>query len=444
MTRSFPRGFVFGAATSAHQIEGGTTNDWTEWEAAGRLKESGARVGLATDHWNRYQADFDLLSSLGADSYRFSIEWSRIEPEPGRFDDRALEHYVKMLDALKARGIEPMITLLHFTHPTWFHKTSPWHDPSPAPAERFTKFVEHVAPALAGRATLYTVLNEPGPWLSGAYLAGVIPPGLKDTKALARAAVNMIRAHAHARAVLKKICGPHTQVGIAHNILRFVPARSYHPGDRFGAFVAHEAYNHAFIRALVTGKMRLGMIPGLGIDAHVPEAKGSLDFIGVNYYSRVFVQLNAFAKSRVDPFYEDRGGLGLSDLGWEIHPRGLTEALVEMSRFGLPLYVTENGMDDRDDTRRAGFLFDHLNAVLDAIDRGADVRGYMHWSLIDNFEWLEAYGPRFGLYRVDYDTLSRTPTRAAELYKEIIRARAVPETRPEVTVKRGTKRIPLI
>jgi beta-glucosidase len=438
MTRRFPQHFLFGAATSAYQIEGGIENDWSRWEAEGRLKDPAARCARASDHWERWESDFDLLNRIGANAYRFSIEWARVEPKPGVFDDRAIDRYVKMIDGLRARGVEPMVTLLHFTHPAWFHEQTPWHMPGPEPADRFARFVEHLMPALAGRVKMYTVLNEPGVWLSGAYLGGVIPPGLKDRKALARAAVNMVRAHGRARAVIKKIGGEQVQVGIAHNMLRFLPARKFHPGDRLAAYLGSELYNHALIRALLTGRMRLAMIPGSGIaDGHVPEAKDSLDFIGVNYYSRIFLKLKAFGGVGLDPFYEDRTGSGISDLNWEIYPAGLTECLVEMSKHGLPLYVTENGIDDRDDSRRATFLYDHLSAVLDAIDRGADVRGYMHWSLIDNFEWLEAFGPRFGLFRVDYQSYERTPTRAAELYREIIAAGALPDVRPAGVIKRG-------
>lgn len=441
MTRRFPDQFLFGAATSAYQIEGGIENDWTHWEAAGRLKDAEARCARASDHWERWGEDFDLLSRIGANAYRFSIEWARIEPRPGEFDDRALARYVEMIDGLRARGIEPMVTLLHFTHPTWFHEQCPWHARDAEPADRFARFVERVVSAIGDRVQLYTVLNEPGVWLSGAYLGGVIPPGLKDRKHLARAAINLVRAHGRARAVIKKLA-PNAQVGVAHNMLRFMPARAFHPGDRFAAYVGSELYNHALIRAMLTGRMKLALIPGMGIDREVPEAKSSLDFIGVNYYSRIYLKLKLFSPG-VDTFYEDRSGRGVSDLNWEIHPSGLTESLVEMSKHGLPLYVTENGMDDRDDSRRAAFLYDHLNAVLDAIDRGADVRGYMHWSLIDNFEWLEAFGPRFGLFRVDYETFARTPTRAAELYREIIAARALPEVRPEEAIKRGSGIYPI-
>jgi beta-glucosidase len=443
--RRFPDSFLLGCATSAYQIEGGIRNDWTLWEEAGRLKDPSARCGVATDHWNRWQDDFRLLASLGARAYRLSIEWSRIEPRPGEYDDSALARYGEMIAALRDLAIEPFVTLLHFTHPLWFHERCPWHDPRGEAVERFSAFTDHVARALGDRVRFWTVLNEPGAWLSGAYLAGVIPPGKRSLRELGRAFAGLVRAHARAYLVLKEASGGAAQVGIAHNVLRFLPARERSLGDRFVAGYVHEHYNHAFPRALMSGRVRLGSIPGIRFDEPVPEAKGALDFLGVNYYSRVFIRLKPLPRPTVpiEPFYEDRGGLGLSDLGWEIHPTGMTETLLEMSKYGLPIYVTENGLDDRDDTRRAAFLYDHLGAVLDAIERGVDVRGYLHWSLVDNFEWLEAYGPRFGLFSVDYATLDRRPTKAADLYRAIIAERALPAARPEFKVKRGTGRMPV-
>lgn len=440
--RPFPPGFLFGCATSAYQVEGGITNDWSRWESAGRLKDPAGRCGAAADHWNRWEEDFDLLSSLGATAYRFSVEWARIEPAPGVFDPAALARYADMVRALRARGIEPFVTLLHFTHPTWFHETSPWHDESGECVRRFERFAREVGRALP-EVRRWTILNEPGPWLVGAYVAGLIPPGEKSLTLASRAFTNLVRAHARARLALREVTGEAASIGLAHNVMRFVPSRERHPGDRLLARYVARLYNHAFPSALSTGRVELGVVPGLRWVREVPEARGSLDFLGVNYYSRMFLELEPRVRGLpVHPFYEDRGGLGQSDLGWEIHPAGLTEALEEMSaRYGLPLYVTENGIDDRDDTRRSTFLYDHLEAVLDGITRGADVRGYLHWSLIDNFEWLEGFEPRFGLFSVDYATQLRSPTRAAELFRQVTRARALPGERPASTPRSGRGRV---
>ncbi|MCK6549022.1 family 1 glycosylhydrolase [Myxococcota bacterium] len=435
--RPLPKGFLLGCATSAYQIEGGIENDWSRWEAAGRLKDPNVRCGRAVDHWSRWREDFALLSAVGAGAYRLSIEWARVEPEPGRFDDAALHQYREMIDALVAAGIEPFVSLLHFTHPTWFHDECPWHEPSGEAVRRFGRFVDRVARALGDRVRYYTVLNEPVVWLVGAYLGGVIPPGRKSVRELVRAFVALVRAHATAHGILKRASGGAAQVGVAHNVFAFAPDRD-HAADRFATDYVARLYNDAFPSALVDGRVRLGMIPGVRVDEAVPEAKDTLDFLGVNYYARVFVRAGLpFGQRPVDAFYEGRGPHGVSDLGWEIHPEGLTELLVQLGRLGRPLFVTENGLDDRDDSRRARFLHDHVGAVLDAVDRGADVRGYLFWSLVDNFEWLEGFDPSFGLYHVDRATLARRPTSAAALFERISAARALPDARPDARIKPG-------
>ena len=438
--RPLPPGFLLGCATSAYQVEGGITNDWSEWAEAGRLKDPAARCGLAADHWARYAEDFDRLKGLGADAYRFSVEWARVEPEPGRFDAAALAGYAARVRALRDRGVEPVVTLLHFTHPAWFHRTCPWHAGGGAAAGRFTAFVARVLEALDGQVRMFTVLNEPGVWLAAAYLAGVIPPGIRSVGRLAEAGAELIRAHARAAALIRAQV-PGAQIGVAHHVLELAPARPRHPLDRAAAAYGARAFNHAVPRALTTGVWQLGLLPGLRHRVEIPEAVGSLDFLGVNYYSRAFVQPRLLPRPDLELFYEDRGGHGVTDLGWEIHPAGLTAALGAMAQYNLPMYVTENGLDDRDDTRRAAYLHDHLGAVLDAVDAGVDVRGYFHWSLMDNFEWLEGFGPRFGLYAVDYATQARRATRGAALFQQIAQTRGLPSARPEQTLRPGRGRV---
>jgi beta-glucosidase len=412
--RAFPPSFLFGCSTSAYQIEGGIENDWSAWERAGRCKDPATRCGHATDHWNRWERDVDLLAALGVQAYRFSVEWSRIEPRPGEWDEAAIARYVAIVDALRARKIEPFVTLLHFTHPPWFHAACPWHlEDAP---HRFGRFADRVASAFGDRVRFYTVLNEPAVWLTGAYLKGKIPPGEKSLLLLYAAASGLVRGHVRAHAAIKR-AHPSAQVGVAKHYMHFSPSRATSPLDRIAARAIAHQFNHRFVRALME--------------------KRALDFLGINFYSRVYVE----TLPRVEVFYEDRDGRGTSDLGWEIHPSGLSEAVLDMNRYGLPIYITENGIDDRDDSRRSAYLHDHLGALLDAMGVGADVRGYLHWSLLDNFEWLEGYLPRFGLYRVDYGDLTRTLTRGGEYFQRVIRERRLPELRPEARIRRGTGRV---
>ncbi|MGF1509427.1 MAG: glycoside hydrolase family 1 protein [Myxococcota bacterium] len=433
-----PDDFFFGCATSAYQIEGGIENDWAEWERQGRLHDSHARCGPATQHWERFVEDFDRLEEIGADAYRFSIEWARVEPSPGRFDEVAIQRYVRMTEDLVRRKIRPIITFLHFTHPPWFHTTCPWHADQGAP-DRFALFVRRMMQALEERCQFFTVVNEPMVWLLGAYGVGVIPPGIKNLRFLALAAANLMRAYVRARHIIRAYA-PDARCGIAHNVVRFAPDRSASPTDRWITHAVHHFYNHAIPEVLTHGHLSVGILPGNTYKHEIPEARGSLDFLGINYYSRIHIRFDPFrrmGKHRIWAFYDDREGQGVTDLGWEIHPRGLLSMLLDMSRYDVPLVVTENGLDDRDDTRRARYLYDHLQSVLEARRRGVDIRGYLHWSLLDNFEWLDAFEPRFGLFRVDYASQERTATKAAQLFKTIANTRMLPDKPPRMDRRPG-------
>ncbi len=426
-SRPFPTGFTFGVATAAYQVEGGIENDWSEWERAGRLKDPDARCGRAVDHWNpaRYEEDLRLAKEVGATAFRISLEWARIEPQSGRVDGAAVEAYRERLLRMKASGLLPVVTLHHFTHPSWFHRASPWHLPESVEAfRRYARVCARILEGLGGEGDdrlMVIPFNEPMVLLLGGYLQGVLPPGIADGPKTAAALVNLLRSHAVAREeILQRV--PHALFGTSQNVLAFAPDRPWHPLDRVLHRLGHEAYNHASLRALRTGELRLFM-PGVAtvrtrID-EIDSSRGAIDFVGLNYYSRAhlrFLPRPPFLDFR----FKDRSGLGLTDIGWEEYPRGLTELLLESQRlYGLPIWITENGLDDRSGARRPHYLYRHWSALLDAVERGADVRGYLHWSLIDNFEWLEGWGPRFGLYRVDFASLERTPTEACSYFRRV-------------------------
>jgi beta-glucosidase len=430
--------FHFGCATSAYQVEGGIENDWSQWERQGRLLDPSVRCGRAVDHWRRAEADFELLQDLGATAYRLSVEWARVEPEPGRFDQAAIDRYAFWVHRLADRGIEPVVTFMHFTHPPWFHRLCPWHEVASQAPGRFAAFVARMMEAFGDRVRWFTILNEPLVWLLGGTLTGVVPPGEKRFARFAVALPTLLRGYLEARQVIRQV-RPDAACGIAKNVLRFAPERPL-GSDRWLTEQVDRAYNHVIPTALTSGKIALELPGGFELSRPLDGGEGALDFIGVNYYTRVYVRLDPLKRSggsRLASFFDGRTPHGVSDLGWEIHPDGLAEALRDMSRYGLPLWVTENGIDDRDDTRRARFLVDHLAAVQRSIEAGVDVRGYLHWSLVDNFEWLEGFGPRFGLYRVERPSLKRAPTSAVPVFRDIIRRRSLPERRPPAQVVSG-------
>jgi len=413
--RQFPfpdRPRLWGVAVSHYQVEGGDTCDWTAWEAAGRAHEP---CGDAMGSWQRYEEDAALAASLGSNAFRFSVSWSRVEPEPGRWDDEALARYRRLVDRLEALGLEPIVTLFHYTHPAWFHERTPWT--SPRSVDAFTRFAARTAEALGPAVRLYTVLNEPLVSVLGGYLDARIPPGLSDAGAARKALDHMLAAHAASAAAIRER-NPGAAIGIAHNVMGFAPCRPRHPLDRWLARKGHRFYNLALPEAFLTGRLDL-RLPGMDLRSRRPELVGSLDVLGVNYYSRLHLRCPGRRRFLGDFGYEDRSGRGLTDLGWEVVPELLTELLLELAPLGLPMLITENGLADASDARRAEYLREHVAAVLEAERSGAPVSGYLHWSLLDNFEWLEGYAPRFGLVEVDRSTMARRPRPSAEVFREL-------------------------
>lgn len=431
-----PSPFLWGAATSSHQIEGGNVhNDWWRWEELGNV-EGGVRSGRAADSWNRWKEDIALLKELGCNSYRFSIEWSRLEPEEGKWDLSALDVYEAMVAECERHGIVPMVTLHHFTVPQWLaaHGGFLWEQ-SP---DRFGSYVRKVADRLAPRVPLWCTLNEPNVLVVGQYLGGFMPPARYEPLSIGLASRNLLRAHLKAYEILHAHKAPRVgpykdwrrMVGPVLNLIDFKPYRKAHPIETFLVRRFRRFYNNAWIDAVTGREQHFGFPFLIPYAKPVWEARRhpSADFIGVNYYTKVYVCFGpqkaqaAFVRSRYMPFgvLFRRGEEPVNDLGWAIHPDGLRRILRFVSSYRLPIFVTENGIADAKDDRRGEFLTRHLETLELARRRGADVRGYFHWSLLDNFEWSQGFWPRFGLYDVNYDTCDRTPRPSAAIYRDWI------------------------
>jgi beta-glucosidase len=415
---TFPSDFVFGVATAAYQVEGNIENDWSDWERTQQLRH---RAGIAVDHWNRYPEDYRLAREVGASAFRMSLEWARIEPDRGHFDEQALDAYRTRLLAMRATGLRPVVTLHHFTHPSWFHRETPWHTAESVSA--FRAYARACSEVLRGLDALVVTFNEPVVLMLGGYIKGLIPPGLIDPGRAVPALANMARAHVAAREELRSALGA-VPVGTSQNVLSFIADRSWHPLDHALVRLCDSAYNHAFLEALCTGTLTVRM-PGLfNASQEIAGGRDSLDYVGVNYYTRARLR---FVPRR--PFFEfhyrDPLHRGLTDIGWEQYPEGLGLLLQAVHRYRLPIWVTENGIDDRQGGRRTAFLHDHWRELLIAQAAGVDVRGYLYWSLLDNFEWLEGWGPRFGLYHVDFQTLERRRTPACDYFRDTAQTRVL-------------------
>ena len=389
----FPEGFLWGAATSAYQVEGDNTNsDWEDFKSAGK----------AADQYNLYEKDFDLAKSLGHNSHRLSIEWSRIEPSEGEFDADAIDHYKKVLKALKQQGFTVMLTLHHFTNPAWLAKKGGWEN-FQAPGY-FERFVKKVIPPLSGYVDLWITINEPGILVWGSYLSAKWPPNQKSHWKAVKAYWNLSRAHKKAYKAIHKII-PNAKVGIANNLASFDAFHHHSIREGMVQWLLDIFNNHLFYTLT-------------GISTH--------DFLGVNYYFNQYISFNGDKAKLPSIVNIQTTQKDVSDLGWEIYPEGIFDVLMDFSDYHLPIYITENGLASTNDDRRVRFLLNYLKEIYHAIASGANVKGYFHWSLIDNFEWADGFDPRFGLVEVDYQTQKRTPRSSSQVYKEIIARNGIP------------------
>ncbi|MBU0571604.1 MAG: glycoside hydrolase family 1 protein [Candidatus Omnitrophica bacterium] len=421
VVNKFPDNFMWGASTSSHQVEGNNFyNDWWKWEQAGNTDPSLA----ACDHYNKFREDFAIAKELGHNAHRFSLEWSRLERAEGSWDQKAWDHYREVLDELIRLGIEPVVSLNHFTLPSWLAQKGGWKNADIIPA--FERFAEKAARELGNRVKYWITINEPMVLAFIGYFKGDWPPCEKSFASMLYVTGNMLKAHAAAYVTMKKTANhcrgvKAPKIGIAKSVATFHPCSRYSILDRMAAFLRANFQNHAFIRSAITG--RAGFFPYLYDKL---PAKNTLDFIGLNYYFREFVH-------HKNPVFRNPFGYICSQLhhksagkrttmGWEIYPEGLYEVVKSFSRYKLPIIIAENGLSTYDDSLRREYLKGHLSRLLRAIDEKIPVIGYLHWSLLDNFEWAEGYTPRFGLVEVDYETQKRAIKDSARYYAEIIRS----------------------
>lgn len=392
---NLPEDFLLGAASSAYQVEGGNFNsDWWKHEQEGRLPKSGS----ACDHYNRYDEDFGIAKELGMNAFRISIEWSRIEPLENQWNPVAIEHYRKVLRKMKDLKLSRMVTLHHFTLPQWLSEKGGFE--TKEGSEAFARFAWFVARNLGEEVDLWCTINEPEVYVSGGYKIGKWPPFKKSLLLALRVERNLIEAHKAAFRAIKEAV-PQAKVGIVKNNVYYEPYRKRNPFDRLAAFLADRFGNHYFLRKI----------------------RNETDFIGLNYYfyDRLKVEWKTvremnfnFAHNRPETEAVPR-----SDMGWRTYPEGLFHLLLDLRRYRKPVYITENGIANARDDMRKDFIREHLYWVGEAIANGVDVKGYYYWSLTDNYEWADGYGPRFGLVEIDYGTQKRTIRPSASVFKEI-------------------------
>ncbi|HLN18433.1 MAG TPA: family 1 glycosylhydrolase [Acidimicrobiales bacterium] len=382
----FPEGFCWGVATSAHQIEGGNTNnDWWDWEhqpGSGCLEPSGD----ACDSFHRWPEDVDIVADLGLSAYRFSLEWSRIEPAEGEWSIASLDHYRRICAACHERGIQPVVTFHHFTLPRWLAARGGW-EAEDAP-DRFARYVERAAAHLGDLVGTACTINEPNVPAVLGYTVGIYPPGLKD-QLHRHVQVNQAFVRAHRLAVEVLRAGPGDfPVGLGLSMEELVAGE----GGELIREAAEQMLENTFL-----------------------EATGGDDFIGVQCYERTVLG----PEGRIDP----PPGTRLTQMGYEYAPDALEYTLRRAARVtGLPVLVTENGIATNDDAERIEFLTEALSGVHRCLTDGIDVRGFFVWSLLDNFEWHEGFRPKFGIVSVDRRTFERRPKPSARWFGALARS----------------------
>ena len=406
--KSLPHSFLFGAATAAHQVEGGNTNSWTVWEEtnAERLaRESGPETkygqeptpvwddvktavkskenyisGNGVDFYHRYKEDLAEAQKLGLGAFRFSVEWSRVERVKGKYDQAAISHYLEVVLACRELGLEPFVTLWHFTLPVWAEQLGGWT--SDEVVQRFAEYAERMGEALRRHVTFIATLNEPEVYAMLGYMLGVWPPALMSPTRFARVRRGLVRAHRAAYATLKRVDAGF-EVGFCTSQSWLEPS-------------------HTLLRPFKEAAQRKTT------EYFTERLHRTSDWIGMQYYMKVTFKTDTSAQR--------------SDLGWALHPEGHAVVLKRLGRYGKPLYVTESGLADAADTYRAWYIEESLTSIAKAVADGVDCRGYFYWSLLDNFEWHEGYWPKFGLLEVDRTTMERRLRPSAKHYATLIRA----------------------
>jgi beta-glucosidase len=418
----FPKNFLWGTASSGHQVEGNDTNsDWWSWEQTPGHIAEGQRAGNACDWWNgrRWQEDFDRAAADGHTTHRMSVEWSRIEPTLGRWDDDALDHYRQMVQGLKARGLEPMVTLHHFSNPQWLMERRMWE--TGEAVALFERYTRKVVGALGADVRLWCTINEPNAYMVEGWVDGLFPAHQKNINLALKVAYHLLRAHSAAYRAIHAL-QPQALVGLPIHFRPIQPASSW----AFDRWVAQTQFNLGV--GLLPDAIHTGRLRRLVGSVAVPEAKGTLDYFGLNYYTADVARFDPTCPGQLFGRRSFPPGAEVDDAKvYASYPPGLGWSLRWIhDRFKkLPIYITENGIGDAADRMRPRYILSHLRELLRYVNFNWDIRGYYHWSLVDNFEWERGWTHRFGLYALNPDTQERTPRSSATLYAEICHTRSI-------------------
>lgn len=422
-----PKDFLMGSATASIQIEGGDDkNNWYRWcKKKGNIKD-GTNCYTASDHYNRYEEDIQLMKETNHEVYRMSIEWSRIEPERGKFNPDAIKFYINVITALKKNNIRPIVTLYHFSHPIWFEDMGAWENSESV--SLFLEYVQKVVTSLGHLVNEWISINEPNVYLQYTYIDGNFPPGKVSILNYFKAAKNLIKAHLQTYELIHKSYKENdfkekAYVGVAHHAVHFDLADNSHFSKLSRVFFNH-CFHNLFFEGMTKGKMLFPL-------AILPFSKGKKiysDFFGINYYSRYLIKGRFHPQMLLGELLINENG-NHNDMGWEIYPEGLYKVCKNIyKKYNLPIFITENGIPDAKDEKRSRFIIEHLWQIRRLLNENIPIQRYYHWSLLDNFEWDHGLTPRFGIIHVDYNNNQTRRLRdSGKLYGKIIKNKKITE-----------------
>ncbi|MBX9765960.1 MAG: family 1 glycosylhydrolase, partial [Bdellovibrionales bacterium] len=436
--------FLWGAAFSHHQTEGktggGENGDWFEFSNPANGKkspiENGDTANVAVDFWNRYPEDITIARDLSLNTLRTSVSWEKIEPRQGEFNQEVMDHYKKIFAEMKAKGLRPMISFHHFTHPKWFHQQGGWLNPKSA--EWYVNYTRFVVQNLKEVCDLWMSFNEPMVLVQMGYLSALIPPMKASVEDAYEAAWNTARAHLMVVEMVHSIQGvpdnkpgsPIKGVGLAYAFSYFEPHNKNSAKDKLAVQVLSELVNWAWLDSIQSGRLEFKIPKNiysktLNRDLFAGGKKSispKFDWIGLNYYSRWLIKYNPLSKIQVE-WVTAPGPKG--DNGWQFHPEGLGILMKQVTqKYPYPLIISENGMADASDAQRQKLIVDAMSTMDSALKDKIDLRGYYHWSLMDNFEWLHGYRFKFGLVEIDFkNNLKRMPRKSGYVYRHEISKR---------------------
>lgn len=389
-----------------------TNNNWWAWEQQPGRIIHGDQSGLACDWWGgRWKEDFDRAAETGQNAHRLSVEWSRIQPAPDRWDEDALDYYRQMVRGAVERGLTPMVTLHHYTNPLWLTERGGWENAETP--QLFTVFVKKVVEALKEYCNLWVTINEPNVYVSMGYLIGLFPPGKSDLKLAFQVMKNMLRGHAEAYRAIHAVQKT-ARVGFAHNLRPILPQHHWNPLDRLVAKMANQVINYAFPNTLKDGRLDFFFFK-----ERIPEAAGTQDFYGLNYYTTSQVRFSLSPKM----FFIEQTfprEIEMSSTGFLGNvPEGLFRSIRWARRFDVPIIITENGVEDTGDDLRPRYLIEHVHQMWRTVQYAWPVKGYFYWSLVDNFEWERGWTQKFGLWGLDPQTQVRQRRASVDVYADI-------------------------